>query len=115
MSLDVRTSARTRWPRRRASSAAWLPTSPVAPVMKIVLGPEPVVVMSMSSCLASVSPRTQMGSSLPARARKSTALTLPSGRVEWLAESPRRACPRQGAGAHPDQLREHDRPRSRYC
>ena len=36
VSLVGRTSARTRWPRFRASSVAWLPTSPVAPVMKIV-------------------------------------------------------------------------------
>ncbi len=38
MSLVGRTSARTRWPRFEASSVAWLPTSPVAPVMKIVFG-----------------------------------------------------------------------------
>ncbi len=31
-------SALTRCPRRSASSAAWPPTSPVAPVMKMVLG-----------------------------------------------------------------------------
>ena len=36
VSLVGRTRARTRWPRFRASSVAWLPTSPVAPVMKIV-------------------------------------------------------------------------------
>ena len=44
MSLVGRTRARTRWPRFRASSVAWLPTSPVAPVMKMVFD----VVVSMT-------------------------------------------------------------------